>query len=200
MKNAGTELPKMWLAAEMMTRSRLNNLQKHNIMSTIDSEDSQNILGLIKKKFRDLDGCENDSEPKRAFYIDRKNSQGNSQDRKPRYEGGNRSFSRDGRNRSFNRDKDRRNSFSRGRNNERRSSFHRDGSTRPSFQKDGNRRPSFQKDGREASSTRVIDTNTTTPKRTYHVTLKMDNMKSIFENKVENKALVDSGCPELLLG
>ena len=45
----------MWLAAEMMTRSRLNNLQEHNIMSTIDSEDSQNILGLIKKKLRDLD-------------------------------------------------------------------------------------------------------------------------------------------------
>ena len=38
------------------------------------------------------------------------------------------------------------------------------------------------------------------PKRTYHVTLKIDNHKSIFENEVVNKALVDSGCPELVAG
>ena len=44
MKNAGTELPKMWLAAEMMTRSRLNNLQKHNIMSTFLSPLSRTCM------------------------------------------------------------------------------------------------------------------------------------------------------------
>ena len=37
-------------------------------------------------------------------------------------------------------------------------------------------------------------------KRTYHITLKIYNEKSIFENEVANKALVDSGCPEMVAG
>ena len=69
MKNIGAELPKIWLAAEIMSRSTLNNLQKHNIMATVDTEDTSNILVAIKKKLKDLDGCENDGEPKRTFFA-----------------------------------------------------------------------------------------------------------------------------------
>ena len=36
---------------------------------------------------------------------------------------------------------------------------------------------------------------------TFHIEVfKIDKTKSIFENQVENKALIDSGCPELCAG
>ena len=198
MKNTGTELPKMWLAAEMMTRSNLNHLQKHNIMATVETEDTSNILAVMKKKLKDIDGCETDQEPKKAFYVDnrtpgrnfsRDNRYGNERDRR------NRSFSRHDRNRSSSRSGHQ--SYRKDGNRDRRPSFHKDASRerRPSFHKDGERRNSYQKAGNENSNPE-----TATPKRTYHVTLKMDSKRSIFENEVENKALVDSGCPELVAG
>ena len=192
MRNCDTELPKMWLAAEMMTRSKLNSLQKHNIMATIDTENSQNILAVIKKKLKDLDGCD-ESEPKRAFYTDNKPSRSFSKDRRHGKSGGykHRSYSRDRRSQNGNHNR------SRSRNGDRRNS------QRDYFQKDGNRssqREYFQKDGNGPSDSATKNLGNTTPKRTYHVTLKMDNKRSIFENEVENKALVDSGCPELVAG
>ena len=179
MKNVGTELPKLWLAAELVTRSKLNKLQKHNVLSTVDTEDDVNILKIIKKKLKDLDACESEEEPKRTLYTEQPRHRSYSKERGNGYRG--RSFS-----------KDRRNQYrSSSRNRDRRSS------QREPFQKDG--RTNFQRDGKNNTSPGNKN-NDNTPKRTYHVTLKIDNKRSIFENEVENKALVDSGCPELVAG
>ena len=205
MKNVGTELPKFWLAAELVTRSKMNSLQKHNIMATIETEDSPNILNILKKKLRDLDACD-EGEPKRTFFTD--NSRQRSFDRRHGSNRG-RSFSRDrNQHRSSSRHRDGRHSFqkdgrstSRHRDGYGKPSFHKDGRS-PSKHRDGHGRTSFQKDGRASGQTEVKENPSSgnTPKYTYHVTLKIDNRRSIFENEVENKALVDSGCPEMVAG
>ena len=178
MKNAGSELPKMWMAAELVSKSKMNGIQKHNILSTVNTEDNPNILKDMKKKLRDLDGCENDGN-KRTFYMENRTPNRNfSRERNQREED-------DGRKRGFSGD---RRNFSRDRNNKNRN-YSRD--KRSSSR--GRERSVFQKDGQTSNYSN-------TPKRTYHVTLKIDNKKSIFENEVQNKALVDSGCPELVAG
>ena len=71
MKNASSELPKLWLAAELLTKSRINGIQKHNILSNVKTDDNPNILKDIKKKLRDLDGCDTD-ENRKTFYAENK--------------------------------------------------------------------------------------------------------------------------------
>ena len=180
MKNAGSLLPGRWLAAELVSKSRMNHLQKHNILATVDTEENPNILKDIKKKMKDLDGCSND-ETKKTFYAENRNF---SRDRNRKWEENrrNRGTSGDRRDRSYSRNRSYKNrSCSKGRDSGRRSQSRGNQKTSEGFQEAGKPVPP-------------------SPKRTYHVTLKIDNQKSIFENEVVNKALVDSGCPELVAG
>ena len=150
----------------------------------------------LKKKLRDLDGCEDD-DAKKTFYTQRTPHRNHSRDRNHFRD---RNHSRD-RNQGYNRSQSRGRrdgSYHSNRNNSRPYSQERkEGNKSPirSFQKDGNldRTGNYQKDGKPSNVGN-------TPKRTYHVTLKIDNERSIFENEVENKALVDSGCPEMVAG
>ena len=78
-------------------------------------------------------------------------------------------------------------------------------SCRCSEGRDGNVRDyrSFSKRREEYKNQKDVEKDKIDPgtKRTFFVnTLKIDNNKTIFYNKVENKALVDSGCPESVAG
>ena len=59
LKNIGVDLPKMWLAASLLKKVKLSEMKKHNIMSTVNTDDNnEHILKDIKKKIRDLDNVD----------------------------------------------------------------------------------------------------------------------------------------------
>ena len=175
LKNEKVGMTNMWLAAVLLKSSGLSKMERNNVLATTNVEDEDNVLKVIKKKMRDVDPPKSRNEPTDTLYGNnrndfRSNSRGRDNFRKNWKDNG-RSRSRSG----FNNHR----SSSRGRNDQKKS-----------FQKDGHdQRKSFQKDGQDQ------------PKLTYHcVTLKIDRNRSIFENEVENKALIDSGCPEMVAG
>jgi hypothetical protein len=185
----------------LFNQSKLNKLEKSNIMASIDMNNEKEVLEKVKKKMRENHEVnkesketfavvnEKDNEPKITLYGDRAGSRHRSQDRNKSRD---REFWKDGKSYSHGGD--------RGRSRERRSS--RDSrrswvnnsrsKDRRSHSKDHRRDHSFQKDGK-SQDTRI--------KRTYKVEkLNLDIEKSVFENEIENRMLIDSGCPEMVCG
>ena len=56
------------MAVELMQKSKLNDMQKHNVLSSLDQNDEINILKNIEKNLRDLDGC-NEERPKMTLFA-----------------------------------------------------------------------------------------------------------------------------------
>ena len=161
-------------------------------MASIDMNNEKEVLEKVKKKMRENHEVnkesketfavvnEKDNEPKITLYGDRAGSRHRSQDRNKSRD---REFWKDGKSYSHGGD--------RGRSRERRSS--RDSrrswgnnsrsKDRRSHSKDHRRDRSFQKDGKSQD---------TLIKRTYKVEkLNLDNEKSVFENEIENRMLID---------
>ena len=69
MKNAEVSLLATWMEVNLMQKSKLNDMQKHNILLSLDQSDEANILKNIKKKLRDLDGC-NDERQKQHCLLE----------------------------------------------------------------------------------------------------------------------------------
>ena len=184
MKNEKVGMSNVWLAATLMKSSKLTKMERNNVLATTNVEDDENVLKTIKRKIRDIDATSTNNEPTNTFYGEndyRRENRSSSRGRS--------GFNRSGFNRSGSRGND---NFKKGWKDFKNRSGSRDkfrdnrrsGSRGKPRENDGH----FQKDGKS-------------PKLTYQcVTLKMDRNRSIFENEVENKALIDSGCPEMVAG
>ena len=206
LRNEKVGINSTFMAAILLNKSKIVQSEKNNILANFDleSENPDELLKRIKKKIRDIDATKRTAVKETLYegqggkYRGRSNSKfrGNDYRSKSQFrEEGNRSNSRNrgewkqkGGNRSGNwtRNGDHRSrSKSRGRNgnygNQRFSS--------------GDRRKNFQ-NSRSKSTDRKPE-----PKRTYKCDkFNINTDKSIFENKVENRAVLDSGCPEMVGG
>ena len=165
----------------MFNNSKILKAEKNNILANFDLEDKENILKNLKKKIRNLNATEHDIEPKNTMFGERRDNRFRSKSH-----GENRFRSKSG---------DRFRSKSNGRegNNSYRN-------------RSGSRRHFNDRDNRYSSNSRnqfkeKPDQSPKYVKRTYTCeNLKLNKTKSIFEAEVENKALVDSGCPEMVCG
>ena len=50
MKNAEINLPATWMAVLLMQKSKLSDMQKHNVLSSLDQNNELDILKNIMKK------------------------------------------------------------------------------------------------------------------------------------------------------
>ena len=186
LKNEKVGINSTFLAATLLNKSKMSQSEKNNILANFDLEndDPGDLLKKIKKKIRDLDATRAAASTDTAIethygdYRDngavRERERSKTKERSPGgtgYRGRSYDYSR---RRSY----DRKRHHSKQRSNSRqfrsrsRSKSHRD--TRNSF---------------------------SDPKRTYNCDKFQINMeKSIFENNVENQAVLDSGCPEMVGG
>ena len=181
LKNQAVIIPNLFMAAFLMKKSRLTEMEKSNVLATTDVENEENVLKILKKKIRDVDAQKNNDAHQtlygdwRGKTPDKSNyhqEDKHHQERNRFPQGGGKSPFRGNsntRNRSNSRHRSR--SFSRGKER-----FN---------QPDGREQNRFSK----------------SPKRTYCIkTLKLDKRRTIFQNDVVNRALLDSGCPEMVAG
>ena len=185
LKTEEVELKGRFLAAILLNKSKIPQHEKNNILANFDLEnDDQNeLLKKIKKKIRDLDVMKEASKEdvKETFFNDQFNRRS--------YRDRSRSRSR------FSKGKDRNDSRNRDRN--RTDSRNGDRNRTDSKNRDRNRSQSRGRFNKE----RPIEEGSPNVKRTYKCDkFKINTEKSIFENKVENKAVLDSGCPEMVGG
>ena len=57
MKNAKINLLTTWMAVLLMRKSKLNDMQKHNVLLSLDQNYEVHVLKNVKKKLKDLIGC-----------------------------------------------------------------------------------------------------------------------------------------------
>ena len=199
LKNEKILMSNMFKTGVLLNQSKIGHLEKSNIMASIDMNNEEEVLEKVKKKIRENYEVNKDAketfvsvnevvkEPNETLYG---NNYGSSRNR-------NESYRNEDRNKSRERD--------RGRSRDR--GFQRDG--KPHFQR--NRSYSnFKSKSRDRrngrSNSRGIkpqgDGNSQDNiKRTYKVEkLNIDIEKSVFENEIENRMLIDSGCPEMVCG
>ena len=214
LNNAKAGVSNMFLATIFLNQSNLDQVQKENIIAMVDLNDERNVLTNIRKKFKTLKASsKKKEEPKTTFYGDygRRGSSNRGEERRG-------SFNRDnGRSGSFNRGDGRSGSFNRGYDKPRdsgneenpqreRSVFKgrersngRRGSRR-SFSRgrnDGNNRDRYHRDRSKSFDRR----GKYGPKNVFKCTkLNIDQNRTIFENEIENLAVMDSGCPEPVVG
>ena len=177
LRNEKVGISNMFLASWLMNKSRFGQAEKNNILANFDLDDKENILKNLKKKIRNMESSGTGLlEPKETLFG---NGYGN---------GNGREFNRDRRSKSRSRSVHYR-GRTRSKSNHR--DYGRDG------YRGGNRggnRDGKEREDRGSKSPRNV-------KNTYTCeNLRMDKQKSIFEQEVENKALVDSGCPEMVCG
>ena len=176
MRNLDINLPKIWLAAELLNRLDIKDIEKHNIISSID-DTSERILEDLKKKLKDLDHCKSDEaveSTSKTFFV-------NSNDKKRSHsrDGYSDSSRSEGRHRSI---REYTNNYS---GNHRRSRSN--GSLGGRRSRSNSRNRHYNRENRE--------------KMTYHVRNEYEHpTKSIFDRQVQNKALIDLGCPDLVAG
>ena len=199
LKNEKVQMSNMFKTGILLNQSNMSRPEKSYVMTSLDMNNESEVLDKVKKKIREnyavnkeskdvfVATKEAENEPKETLYG---NYQGRKEDNNQRN-----SYREKSRDRTFNRSSSRgrfRNEYrshSRGRHESRN---RREGS---SFQGRDRREGSKfnQKDGKSSAENR--------PQRTYKVEkINFDIDKSLFENEIENKMLIDSGCPEMVCG
>ena len=186
LKNSKAGMSNIFLATIFLNQSRLNQLQKENIMAMVDLNDEKTVLINIKKKFRTLKASSTKSkeEPKAIFY----GNDGQGDTGSYRREGFNRE-------RSTFRERNGRSACKGGRDKSREFRGRNRSQSRGRF-RSGDR--SFR--GGHRSQSRDKYRNQGVKNVLKCSKLSIDQSKSIFENEVENLAVVDSGCPEPVVG
>ena len=206
LRNEKVGINSTFMAAILLNKSKIVQSEKNNILANFDleSENPDELLKRIKKKIRDIDATKRTAVKETLYegqggkYRGRSNSKfrGNDYRSKSQFrEEGNRSNSR---NRGEWKQKDGNRSGNWTRNGDHRSrskSRGRNGNYGNQRFSSGDRRKNFQ-NSRSNSTDRKPE-----PKRTYKCDkFNINTDKSIFENKVENRAVLDSGCPEMVGG
>ena len=178
LKNEKVGVNSTFLAAVLLNKSTMNQPAKNNILANFDleNENPDELLKKIKKKIRDLDATKaasKNTEVKETLY-------GN-QNR------------RNFRDRSRSRTQDRRNFRDRSK------SKGRDFGNQQFNSKESNK--NWHRSKSRSKSHGGGHAAYSDPKRTYKCDKFQINVeRSIFENKVENQAVLDSGCPEMVGG
>ena len=211
LKNEKILMSNLFKTGVLLNQSKISKSEKSNIMASIDMNNEIDVLDKVKKKIRENHEVnkevketfaavkEDTKEPLQALYGERQGD----------FRNQNSKFGNQGRGKSSDREfKKDGNSFydrNRGRSRERRNSqdFRRKSWGDKSRSRDRNfgrsnsrdnrgNNQQFQKDGKSPEN-RI--------KRTYKVEkLNLDIDKSVFENEIENRMLIDSGCPEMVCG
>ena len=190
LKNEKVGINSTFLAAALLNKSRMSQPEKNNILANFDleSEDPRELLKKIKKKIKDLDATRaatsTDTAIETHYGGHRDNGEDRERDRSRTKERGPGGIGHRGRghDRSRGRSYDRRNDKKRSYSKQRSHLRHYRSRSRSKFH--GDDRNTFSH-----------------PKRTYNCDKFQINIeRSIFENSVENQAVLDSGCPEMVGG
>ena len=174
LRNEKAGISNMFLAGWLMNRSKISQAEKNNILANFDVDEKETVLKNLKKKIRNMDISRTNKDPKETLYGDfRSNNRSKS-----------RSFHRGSRDKSREGSKFNRRNYSNGRSGSR--------GGKP-YQENRNSRDNKDNYRNSRSPNNV--------KRTYTCeNFRVNKNKSIFEEEVENRALVDSGCPEMVCG
>ena len=191
LKNEKVQMTNMFKTGILLNQSNMSRPEKSNIMASLDMNNESEVLEKVKKKMRENFAVSKDSkdvfvaiketakEPKETLF-------GNYQDKERENDSRRNSYRGRSRDKRFNN-----RSSSRGRFRNENRSFSRNGRGESRSRREGS---SFHhKDGKSSGERR--------PQRTYKVEkINFDIDKSVFENEIENKMLIDSGCPEMVCG
>ena len=211
LKNEKVQMNNMFKTSILLNQSNMGCPEKSNIMASIDMNNEIEVLEKVKKKIRESFAVNKETkesfiastiqtkEPVETMYGNFQRSKergmsddrGRSRDRGFQREGNYSSRSKD---RNQFRSRDRNNFRSRDRNNFR----SRDRNNFRSNSRDWRNKP---REGGSFNNTDGKSPGENRPKRTYKVEkINFDIDKSVFENEIENKMLIDSGCPEMVCG